>query len=146
MTRAFTLLELAIVVSITGVLVPTIFWSWRSIDDQQRVSVARVSAASAVRGVADELRRDARTRQWAGAPATGPAVTLEGGAPCSSIAYRVERTVLVRDACGDARALARHVRAIERSDETVTLTFALPGAVRDTAFVIGVHARPRSAP
>lgn len=146
MKRGFTLLELAVVVSILGVVTPTAFAVWRHIDDEQRLSVARLGAVAAVRGIGDDLRRDARNRTWATRATTADdvGVALDGGATCKRVVYRVDRSALFRDACGDVRALARHVASIARTGDAVTVTFRLPGATRPTPFVIGVH--PGGAP
>lgn len=99
MGRGFTLLEVAIVLTILAVVTPAIFLPLRSIADDHARAVARLE-------------------------------DVDGAGPCFPIDYRVDGSVLYREApaaCGGTQALARHVRGITSEDGVVTLVLGVEG-------------------
>lgn len=120
----FTLIELAIVTSISAVLVPGIYLFWRSAQKGLTEAVAQVESADAARIVSEELRHDLLTLWWK----DEESLVLAGKGPCKEVRYEVVESVLHRraaDACGGGdRALARHVESLRRTRWGVEMTFA----------------------
>ena len=122
MRRGFTMVELAVVVTLLTVLVPLIFMLFNlGAADFQKAN-ATLDAADQLRDLSEELRLDARNGQLA---ATG--LTFEGAGECFPVTYRVVASALVREApaaCGGARALVRNVTALVRTGSLVTVRIA----------------------
>jgi len=127
MRRGFTLLELAIVLTLLAVLSPALFLLMRGIADDHARAAARLEDADAVRLVSETLRQDLRTGRLASAPA---GLRLEGPGACFPVDYRVVGAVLWREApaaCGGAQALARHAHGITMDGAVVTLLLGVEG-------------------
>ncbi|MER2565517.1 MAG: type II secretion system protein [Myxococcaceae bacterium] len=121
MRRGFTMVELAVVVTLLTILVPLIFMLFnRGAADYQKAN-ATLEAAEQLRDLSEELRLDGRN----GALSTA-GVVFEGGA-CTPITYRLVETSVVREApasCGGTRALVRHVREFVRTGSVLTVRIA----------------------
>jgi len=122
MRRGFTLIELAVVVSILGVLVPICYAMHRQNEADVLAAEASIEAAHAARAVSEELRRDLWTHSLA-----AEGTVLVGAAPCDRIEYAVgDGDVVWRrapEACGGARAIARNVGALRRDGGEVVVVF-----------------------
>lgn len=120
--RGFTMVELAIVITLLGILVPLIFMLFHvGAADFQKAN-ATLEAADQLRDLSEELRLDLRTGTLAEA---GLRIDGEGG--CFPVTYRLAETTLVREApaaCGGSRGLVRHVRTLERRGPLLTLQLA----------------------
>ena len=139
MTRAFTLIELAIVLTIGALLVPMIYVIQRNLEANEWRALAKLDAAGAARAIGEELRRDTRTHTF------DRGMELSG--PCGRIAYVVDGdNVLMRRAdvdCGGDRAIANHVGGIHRRGGLVDVTIVhrLPdGATTHDDIAIGLVA------
>lgn len=121
MRRGFTMVELAIVLTLMAILVPLIFMLFnRGAADFQKAN-ATLEAAEQLRDLSEELRLDARNGTL-----TATDVVFEGGA-CSPVTYRLVDSSVVREAsasCGGTRALVRHVREFVRSGRVLTVRIA----------------------
>lgn len=121
MRRGFTMVELAVVVTLLTILVPLLFMLFnRGALDFQKAN-ATLEAAEQLRDLSEELRLDARNGTLSGAD-----VAFEGGA-CAPITYRLVDTSVVRQApasCGGTRALVRHVREFVRAGSLLTVRVA----------------------
>ena len=136
---AFTLVEIATVLAIMTLLVPTTLGVWRQMEDTQSATMSRINAAGALRSVSEELRHDAALH----ALPAGAAVAFAGPDRCDAIHYDLQGDVVVRvDPCGAARPLARHVARIERSGRLITLVFRVVGDERELPFAIGLAGAP----
>lgn len=120
----FTLIEQAIVLSVTAVVVPSIYLWWRAAEKGLNEAAAQLESADAARTVSEELRRDLLTLSWKDAET----VVLTGKAPCAEVRYEVADGVLHRRApascAGGDRAIARHVQSLRRTTWGVEITFA----------------------
>jgi len=122
MRRGFTLIELAIVISILGILVPSVYAVYRQMEVGYIRIETRLDAGRAARSFSEELRRDL----WTHRLAKGSEVALEGAAPCERILYEVQEGVLWRkapDACGGARAIARNAGALSRDGSGILFVY-----------------------
>jgi prepilin-type N-terminal cleavage/methylation domain-containing protein len=141
--RGFTLVELAIVLSIGGLLAPLVWMSGRSLEAEHRDSLGRAAASREMRALSEELRRDLRTLRWQGAEG----LVLVGPAPCDRVEYTLAGEVLERrapEACGGARVVAAPVRRIARAASRLEVVFAHHAGrdlERDTPFVAIVPAQ-----
>jgi prepilin-type N-terminal cleavage/methylation domain-containing protein len=132
--RGFTLLELAIVLSIFTVVVPAGYLLARGLSTESEFAQHQLTVADATRAVSEELRRDAHLGALSGT--TGLTITSTGA--CSPVLWRVtEDQVLRREepetaGCGGVRALARRVRSLTREGQTVRLEFEFPVSPDDT--------------
>lgn len=122
MRRGFTMVELAVVVTLISILVPLIFMVFHvgAADFQQ--ANATLDAAHQARDLSEELRLDGRSGRVS---ATG--LTFEGAGECFPVSYRLVGSTIVRQAppaCGGDRALVRHVRSLERTGRLVTVRVA----------------------
>jgi len=123
MRRGFTLMELAICLSIAALLLPLLFLHGRNISESHERALFQSEATAALRTVSEELRRDAHGHRLA---AQGP-VRFEGHG--CTIDYVVRDRVLSReatDACGGRRALAREVVELERAPHGLVLRLSRP--------------------
>lgn len=137
--RGFTLVEIAIVVSILGLIIPGLFVFARILDEEHAIGLWQLELADNVRTVGEELRGDARL----GRLLPGSEIRFEGKGACSPVVYvaTTERT-LRREApagCESPRTLATHVVSARRVSSGVELGFALetkPGVeLRRTLFI-----------
>lgn len=122
MRRGFTMIELAVMVSILSILVPLLYVGYRQMEAGYIRVETRLDAGRAARSFSEELRRDL----WTHRLAEGSGVALEGAAPCEHILYEVREGVLWRkapDACGGARAIARNVGALTRDGSGILLVY-----------------------
>lgn len=119
MRRGFTMVELAIVLTLLAILVPLIFMLFnRGAADFQKAN-ATLEAAEQLRDLSEELRLDARNGTLA---PTG--VAFEG---TCSVTYRLIDSSVVREAsasCGGTRALVRHVREFVRTGSVLMVRIA----------------------
>ncbi|MDP2341092.1 MAG: type II secretion system protein [Deltaproteobacteria bacterium] len=132
---AFTLIELAICLSIIGVMVPVIFTTWRQVEDAQAASTSRVTIARAARTLSEELRHDSHQRTFVDDAA---GVTLSRAGECGVVRYQLKDRVVLRDDGCSVRALARGVQKLERKGDLVTVTFDVAGDPRPTELAIGL--------
>ena len=104
MRRAgFTAIEMAIVVTLSSLVVPLVFLTARSWDEQRSAGLRHIAVADEVRTLGEAVRADRRTLTFT----AQNALTLEGKGPCSPVEYALtERKTLVRRARG-AALLAR---------------------------------------
>lgn len=125
--RGFTAIELAIVVSISALLVPLVFLTARSWDVHRAAGLRHVAAAEEVMTVGEVLRADRR---------------VKGKGGCGSITYAVtDQHTFVRRGCGEEAALATHVESAEHVEGGWALVFgfeARPGEVEHTNVFIPV--------
>lgn len=108
--RGFTLIELAIVLSISAVMVPLVFVFHRQLESAQLRAQGRLEAAAGAAAIAEELRRDT----FPGSR-SGPHSFVRAGC---EVRYRLENRVLFRradEACGGSRPVARKVLALDAS-------------------------------
>lgn len=120
--RGFTMVELAIVVSLLAILVPLIFMLFRiGAADFERAN-ATLDAANHLRDLSEELRLDARNGSLAES-----GVTFEGAGACFPVSYRLVGRSVVREApqaCGGVRALVRDVTELTRRNGLLTVRIA----------------------
>lgn len=121
--RGFTLLELAIVLTVTALVLPGLYLHWRSLEGQLALAHWDVSTAEQVRTVYEELARDARLGQLA-----PQALEFRLRGSCASATWEVSGARrLTRAApadCGGVRTLATGVEALRRVRGGVELDFA----------------------
>ncbi len=116
--RGFTILELAVVLSIISVLLPLVYALARDVDRSQQAALWQMQDAQAARTVTQELQRDLFTLTEIATARESDVLLLSG--PCGEVRYQALDGVLVRGAeaaCGGTRALARNVRSF-KGDET----------------------------
>ena len=121
MRRGFTLIELAVVLSVAAILVPLVWILGTQVVDQVTLGRWQLDAAEGVRTVAEELRVDARE----GTP-TAEQVGFRVGT-CDVRYVVTGASALVRQAtadCGGSRGLSRRVESIAWSPGGVDITFA----------------------
>lgn len=121
--RGFTLLELAICVSLLGILVPTTYAFIRTFEDRLYRASAVAESARSARAFSEELRRDLQTMQ----AQAGDRLVLQGA--CGTVEYAVVDGVLLRKAsaaCGGDRPIARQAQALTREARAAVLTFGRP--------------------
>lgn len=120
MMRAFTLLELLIVIAILGIMAPIVAAVGSQLEDNQLRALDKLDAARSAREVSESLRVDLATHRF------DRAMALQG--PCGALAYVVdERQVLWRRApekCGGDRALASRVAHVSRRGGLVEIAFS----------------------
>lgn len=124
--RGFTLVELAIVLSITSLLVPLLWLFVRQLETTLDLASWHLESAAAVRTVSEQLEGDRRNT-------------------CNAH-YALEAGALVRSAdehCGGRVVLARGVSRFERVPGGVELTLArrlTPTLTRENAFFLPLEA------
>lgn len=140
MRRGFTLMEMAIVLSVAALTIPVVWNLSAQASDAAALGRWQLEAADGIRTLAEELALDARS----GAP-TADEVGFT--APDCPVRYRViEGDLLVREApesCGGSRGLAAFVESIAWSPGGVDVTFAFrlrPHRVQRTTVFIPVVA------
>jgi prepilin-type N-terminal cleavage/methylation domain-containing protein len=110
--EGFTLIELAVVLTLSAIVTPAAWLAWRNVDAELALARWHVGVADAVRTVYEELALDAR----GGARVAQDGVAFEGPGGCGRIDYRVTGEAALEraapDACGGTRTLARGVRAL----------------------------------
>ena len=122
MTRSrrsgFTLIELALCLTLLAILVPLMYAYALGIEDRFTIGTWHRQTADRVRTVADTLEVDGQTAQL-----MDDAVQFRHG-NCT-IDYRVEAGGLIRaDSCGKTQTLARDVDALTREPGGVLLVFS----------------------
>ena len=122
-TRGFTMMELAVCLAVSAVLVPLIFAFGRTFENQYHGAIIELESAKAMRSLSEEVRRDlvqARVTDDAG-------LVLAGKAECTRIEYVLEGSVIQRradPACGGGtRAVARGARSLRRDGRTLLVEF-----------------------
>lgn len=119
--RGFTAIELAVCLSISAVLVPSVFVFARSLESTQRVAQWHLENADAVQRIDEALQRDAaRGAMEQGGLAWG------GACPVRYVvtgAFALERQA--GEACGGTQVLAAGVRSMTRVPGGVALSFGL---------------------
>ncbi len=121
--RGFTLLELAICVSILGILIPATYAFVRTFEDQLYRASAVAESARSARAFSEELRRDLQSMQVQ----SGDRLVLQGA--CGTVEYAVADGVLVRKAlaaCGGDHPIARQAQALRREARVAVVTFGRP--------------------
>ena len=119
--RGFTLIELSIVISITALLLPLVWFFGRALEADHRDALAQTVASREMRALTEELRRDLRTLRL-----EGPDGLRLTGAACR-VEYALAGEVLERrapEACGGTRAVASPVRSLLRSGARLEVRFA----------------------
>jgi prepilin-type N-terminal cleavage/methylation domain-containing protein len=121
--RGFTAIELAIVISISAILVPLVYLFVRSVDEDRAVALWKLASADTVRTVSEQLRDDARDASLAAD------FTFTGEASCLPVRYVVTAAhTLERVApagCEGPRALAAGVSRLSRVEGGVELELEL---------------------
>lgn len=118
--RAFTLVELAICLSLLIILTPMVYRYALDITDRLEVARWHLATADAARTVAEALQQDARR-----GPLASDAVQFAQDG--CTVRYAVEERALVReDSCAGRQTLARGVEAVSREAGGVSLRFSLP--------------------
>jgi prepilin-type N-terminal cleavage/methylation domain-containing protein len=100
--RAFSLVELAVVLAVMAVLSPIVYAAIRGWEEQRDLAAWHLRSAGELADIAEELRIDARL----GYPLPG-AVGFQRAA--CSVTYLVRGRTLVREGCGRSTGLARDV-------------------------------------
>lgn len=134
----FTMVEMAIVVSILGVLVPLEFALLRTGLNDSRQANFRVTAAEQAREVGEALQLDSRT----GTLAAGERITFTGEGPCHPVEYQLVDRLLVRAACGGRQALARNVSSLSRGPHTLKLELTEQADEAPVTFVFALEPTP----
>lgn len=119
----FTMIELAIVISLSALVVPAVYLFARTIDDQRALGLRHLEVADQTRSLAEALQADRRTLLFS-APES---LRLEGPGPCSPIEYALTPAKsLVRRApndCGGETTLATQVEAVSHPRGGFAITF-----------------------
>ena len=141
MNRGFTAIELAIVISISALVVPAIYLFDRSLEEQRAIGLWHLEVADQSRTAAEALHADRRALNLPSR--TG--LRFEGPGTCAPVEYAVTpgRTLVRRApaSCGGGTTLATHVTSFNRAPGGVTLKFAFelkPEQAVNTDFFIAV--------
>jgi len=122
--QGFTLVELAICLTLLALLIPLVYAFARDMEDRTALGLSSLETADAVRTVSETLRQDARSARW-----TDPTgLTLRRADGCE-VRYLVKDSVLMRksgEPCAGPHALARRVTSMERVTGGVEVVFSLP--------------------
>jgi len=116
--RGFTLVELAITISISAVMIPAVFLLLRTAEANARRALSRARTAESMRTFSEELRRDLRTMRFV----NDTGLVLAG--PGCEARYELRGSILVRAGCDGARAVARDVASVERTAWGAEVVFA----------------------
>lgn len=119
--RAFSLVELMIVLSCLAIATPVAWGLMAKLADNRALALDQLATAQELRTVADALQLDRR----AGQRVAGEALSWQLGA--CTVRYRLDGTTLLRDAgpaCGGTQTLATGVERFEVAPGGVHLTFA----------------------
>jgi prepilin-type N-terminal cleavage/methylation domain-containing protein len=122
MSRGFTLIEMAVVITISALVIPLVFAFAHTYEVDHLRAADSAQAASSMRAVSEELRRDLQTMRVA----EEPGLVLVGAGKCARVEYAVADEVLLRRACDEVRAVARHVQALRREGRSLTVEFGRP--------------------
>lgn len=110
MRRGFTLVELAIVMSLSAILVPAAFMFVRHLTARAELATFELEVATTLRAVAEQVELDAAR----------PA--------CATAKWTLDGEALTRTAsaeCGGAQVFARRVRSFERVAGGAAVVFGL---------------------
>lgn len=122
MRRGFTLLELAIVLTIGTILIPLLWQFGAYMQAQQELATFELDVAEAIPTLAEELRADGRS--LSAGDGGGVAFARDG----CTVAYEVNaEAVLVRrgaGTCPSERGLSRRVESIAWTEGGVDVVFA----------------------
>ncbi len=117
--RGFTMVELAIVLSISVLLIPMVYAGAQAIEEVHELALWHLRSADQLHSVAEELRLDERGGE------RQPGATLAWQRGTCRVVYRVdEHGVLLREAsvaCGGTRALATGVTTLAAVEGGVEL-------------------------
>jgi hypothetical protein len=134
----FTAVELAVCLSISAILVPSVFLFVRHLETTQRVARWHLETASAVQRLDEALQRDAQQG------AIDPTAPLAWGGACP-VQYAVNGdSALERHACGGTQVLATGVGEVKRVAGGVEVTFVLAlreDLLRRSAVFLALEAR-----
>jgi len=137
--RGFTLMELAICLTILAIVVPMLYAFGRNMEDRTALGLASLETADSTRTIAETLRLDARGARWTDATA----VQLTRASGCT-VAYSVQDGVLTRNAtegCEGPPALASRVESITRVPGGVEVVFRQarrPGPTEGTRVAVRI--------
>jgi type II secretory pathway pseudopilin PulG len=140
--RGFTALELALVITISSLVVASAFLLLRAFEGQDYRALAEAEAARGMRAFSEELRRDLRTLRLE----PGSALALSG--PCGRVEYTLQEGSLLRKgeaACGAPRAVSAGVASVARTPLGVEVTFARVvdvGPPLQTQFLLALESSP----
>ena len=137
--RGFTIIELAIVISISAILVPAVYLFARTLEDQQAIGLRHLEVADQTRTLAEALGADRRGLHFSGPTS----LKLEGPSPCAPVEYSLTpaRTVERRD-CSGTTTLATQVQSLGHVAGGVAIAFGFekrPGLVLRTELFIPVE-------
>ena len=122
--RGFTVIELAICLTLMTILVPLVYGLMRNFENEIYRAAAEAESAQAMRAVSEEVRRDLQALELREG---GAGMELVGA--CGSVQYAVEGDVLFRRAsaaCGGDRPVARRVQGLTREPRALVVTFGRP--------------------
>jgi len=118
--HGFTLVELAIVISLLAIVTPLVYSGYVHVEERLTLARWSLETADAVTAISETLRADLRTHTVQ----DGSALTLAGAC---SIAYAInEANVFQRQAdaaCGGSLGLARGVESVARTPEGLEIVF-----------------------
>ncbi|MFH1467955.1 MAG: hypothetical protein ABIO70_26450 [Pseudomonadota bacterium] len=121
--RGFTIMEMAINLSILGLLLPLIYAGALALEETHAIALWHLQTAAELRTVADELHRDVR---WGRPLADEP---LGWSRDDCAVRYRLEAGAVLRvgeGSCEGRQALATGVTALRREVDGVVIEKGLP--------------------
>ena len=123
--RGFTAIELAIVLSISAIVIPAIYLFGRGVEERRAIGLWHFEVADEVRSLSEALKSDRRQLTFA----PRGSLHLSGADDCGGVDYLLTPAhALVRRTaagCGGERTLATHVEALTHVPGGVAVTFAL---------------------
>ena len=122
MKRGFTLIEMAVVLTVSALVVPLVFALAHTFEVDHLRAADSAQAAQSMRAVSEELRRDLSTMRVS----DEPGLVLLSARGCARVEYAIADEVLLRRACDDVRPVARHVLALRRDGRSLTVEFGRP--------------------